>query len=167
MALKLPEIFLDKKNRYIYYNHKEERAFEIPKSEFKKYNAFHNRLIVAIAIGAMIPVLFELKIIYMPIIGILTYGFLELIWRNRLFPRLKEIPNYNYKKSYVQIRRTNSKLVDISKTILYFIAGVIIIYLSFTDPKYESIEVVVMLAFGIFTLLLGLKSIFDLIKRND
>ena len=167
MNLKLPEIFLDKRNRYIYYNHKNDKAFLIPESQFKKYNAFHNRFILAIAIGAVIPLAFELEIVYIPIVALVSYIILELIWRSKLLPRLKEIPNYNYEKSHVDFRRKNSKSVDIIKTILYFVAGVLIVYLSFTDPEYEMVEVIIMVLFGIFTLILGIGSFMNLLKRND
>lgn len=163
MDLKLAEFFYDKRKRYVYYNHKTEKAYRVNDKDYKKFNAFHNRFIVALTLGVMLPIVFDLEITFIPIIFIVAYIALDLYFKKSILPKLEEIPNYNYAKSIVE-KKKNPIPLDILKTILYIVASVMIIYLTLND-EYEMLESTIMILFGIFSFILGIKSLYDVIKR--
>lgn len=164
MNLKMSEIFLDKKNRNVYYNHRKEKAYLIPDKKVKQYTFFQRRILYALSLAIIITGIFNLDVVWFVSLTLGFYLLMTLVFYTSLLPKLEEIPNYNYQKS-VREKKDPSRSIIIVKSILYFIAAGLIGYLIF-NKDYDSVSRTIMIGFGIFSAFMGLEGLFELIKKK-
>lgn len=164
MDFKMSEIFLDRKNRNIYYNHRKEKAYLIPDKKVKQYTFFQRRILYALSVAIIITGIFKLNVVWFVGLTLAFYLLMTLTFYLSLLPKLEEIPNYNYEKS-VREKKDPAKSIIIVKSILYFVAAGLIVYLIF-NKDYDQVSRAIMMAFGAFSAFMGLEGLVSLMKRK-
>ncbi len=157
------ELYQDKAGRHIYLETKTNTPRLVPNSEFKKVNAFHQRVPVAISVGALFGVItknYPLGIF----MGVLAFVVFEYILRKRIIPSLNILKKYDIQQNRVPAKELTDTMLWI-KLFVYLIAGALLVYLGITDSK-DQLSQILVVAFGLFSIYLGIRSIFEVIDRK-
>ncbi len=157
------QLYQDKGGRHIYLETKTNTARLVPDKEFKKVNAFHQRIPIAIAVGAMVGYLTN-NPYYGVGIGIIALAVFEYMLRTKIIPSLNPLRKYDIEANK-PIEREISDRMMYMKVAVYLVAGGLLVYLGIVDSK-DQLSQILVIGVGIFSIFLGIKSIFELMGKK-
>ncbi|MEY8380712.1 hypothetical protein [Ileibacterium valens] len=126
-------LYIDKKNRIIYYNPLVKKAVMIPKSDYRKFNMYRTRYLAVISAFLIMAILFE-EWFHWPlwlafVLSLIIYAGFEFSFY-KFVNRLPDAPKFNkescvhtYDLSIQPKDRTRAKV----KIVLYFILGILLV----------------------------------------
>ncbi len=140
-------LYVDKKNRVIYYNPLTKKAVMVPKSDFRKFNMYRTRYLAVISAFLVMAILFgdwfHLPVWIALVLSLLLWAGFEYsfsLFINKLPPAPKfsrETCEHTYDLSIPQKDRTRARV----KIVLYFILGILLVVNAY-QLHYDETQLV-------------------------
>lgn len=131
--------------------------YHIPKQDLARFNAFRQRLVIAVAIGAMIYSFFPENILLSCLSVILFYALSTFAYFKSVLP--KYLVKKQVSMEEFEAKVSVSKTVSIEKFLSISIIGIGIILCSFFIGQ-DSLNRLIVIVFGIVVTMSGTYSLF-------
>lgn len=151
------KVFVDKRNRNIYYNVRTKEAHVIPDKNLRGFNIFYKRFFISVLIAVALWIFTDIPEVLSILAGVIVFVGLELILRKVILPSYTTIANYDLTKNRQPLKQNDpqiGKLMGLMLAAIVFIISVLFFKLP-NDQMFFLIGV------GVYIFIDALYSLMD------
>ena len=151
------KVFIDQRNRNIYYNVRQKTAYVIPDRNMSAFNFFHKRGFISVLLTAGLSMFTNIPVYINVAVGLALFVVLEILLKKVVLPSYTTIKNYDLRKNRPPLKPNdprNGRLIGVMLAAIVFI----IASLFFPLEQYQKLFFV---AIGVYMFIDALYSLMD------
>ena len=157
------KVFIDQRNRNIYYNVRHKTAYVIPERNMAAFNFFYKRGFISVLLTAGLSMFTTIPIYINIAVGLTLLIVMELLLRKVVLPSYTAIKNYDIRKNRPPLQQNdprNGRLIGV------MLAAIVFIIASLFFPLEQN-QKLFFVAIGVYMFIDALYSLMDNTQSED
>ncbi len=157
------KVFIDQRNRNIYYNVRHKTAYVIPERNMAAFNFFYKRGFISVLVASGLTMFTKIPVYINVAAAIVLFIVMEILLRKVVLPSYTTIKNYDLRKNRPPLKPNdprNGRLIGV------MLAAIVFIIASLFFPLEQN-QKLFFVAIGVYMFVDALYSLMDNTQSED